>query len=45
VFHAMSAIAREHAGLPSWDGRARSTAAVPYVSEPWYCCAEPMEVV
>ena len=43
VFGAISAIAREHAGLPSKRGRATRYTPVPCVSEPWYCCAEPME--
>jgi radical SAM superfamily enzyme YgiQ (UPF0313 family) len=50
VFGAISALAREHAGL---DPTAQACAAgtpgmsprsgpVPYASEPWYCCAEPL---
>ena len=33
----------EHAGLPASRRTTTSRAPVPYVSEPWYCCAEPME--
>ena len=43
VFGAISALAREHAGLPPKRGRAARGAPMPCVSEPWYCCAEPME--
>ena len=43
VFGAISSLAREHAGLPPKRGRAARSAPMPYVSEPWYCCAEPME--
>lgn len=45
TFAAISALAREHAGLPPRQRRAAARASVPYVSEPWYCCAEPMETV
>jgi radical SAM superfamily enzyme YgiQ (UPF0313 family) len=40
-FAAISALARERAGLPPRASRARRTAAVPRLTEPWYCCAEP----
>ncbi|MBI2829080.1 MAG: radical SAM protein [Acidobacteria bacterium] len=43
VFSAISALARAHASLPPGRDRATRRAPVPYVSEPWYCCAEPME--
>jgi hypothetical protein len=44
VFVAISAIARESAGLPErHHAAARPTAAAPYMSEPWYCCAEPLD--
>ncbi len=43
VFGAISALARKHAGLPPKRGRAARGAPIPCVSEPWYCCAEPME--
>ncbi len=45
VFARISAVASDYAGLPAWKARAASTSPVPYVSEPWYCCAEPMEIV
>ena len=50
VFGAISALAREHAGLPpargrTDDGPTTRRAPVPCVSEPWYCCAEPMEIL
>jgi hypothetical protein len=45
VFDMIASIARERAGLPARSSRAPSTTQVPYVSEPWYCCAEPMEAV
>ena len=43
VFAAIVALAREHAGLPPKRSRATRGMPVPCVSEPWYCCAEPME--
>ena len=45
VFGAISDIAHEHAGLPASARTVTSRAPVPYVSEPWYCCAEPMETL
>jgi len=45
VFAAITAVAREHAELPAAPRRASTRTPVPYVSEPWYCCAEPMETV
>ena len=45
VFDAISSMAREAAGLPARSSRTPSGMQVPYVSEPWYCCAEPMESV
>jgi radical SAM superfamily enzyme YgiQ (UPF0313 family) len=45
VFDAIAGLAREHAGLPTGSRRTTAAAPVPYVSEPWYCCAEPMEMV
>ena len=45
VFADIAAFARKSAGLPSRPARVTGTHAVPYVSEPWYCCAEPMESV
>ena len=43
VFAAISALAREHAGQPPRRVRVERGTPVPCVSEPWYCCAEPME--
>jgi hypothetical protein len=42
VFEEIHAVAFERAGRPV-PGRlpAAATARVPYVDEPWYCCAEP----
>ena len=45
VFSAISALARAHASLPPRRERESRRVPVPYVSEPWYCCAEPMENV
>lgn len=45
VFTAISALARQHASLPPRLDRATRGAPVPCVSEPWYCCAEPMETL
>jgi len=49
VFGAISALAREHAGLHPGllPGRGRATrrGPVPHASEPWYCCAEPIETL
>src|SRR6185436_16598295 len=45
VFDAIVSLARERAGVRDETGtRIRTTnpRAVPYMSEPWYCCAEPM---
>ena len=45
VFGRIAALARERAGLaPVMSSTARVRTPVPYVSEPWYCCAEPMEI-
>jgi hypothetical protein len=42
LFEEISALARAHAGLPAQAGRARpARPPVPFLSEPWYCCAEP----
>ena len=43
VFAAISSIAREQAGLPPKRRAAPNRAPAPHMSEPWYCCAEPME--
>ena len=45
TFAAISALARSHAGLPPRPRQAAAGALVPCLSEPWYCCAEPMELV
>jgi hypothetical protein len=45
AFAAIAALARDHADLPTPPARTTRRGPVPYVSEPWYCCAEPMEVV
>ena len=45
AFAAIAALAREHADVPAPPPRTTRRGPVPYVSEPWYCCAEPMEVV
>ena len=45
AFAAIAALARDHADLPAPPARSTRRGPVPYVSEPWYCCAEPMEVV
>jgi radical SAM superfamily enzyme YgiQ (UPF0313 family) len=45
VFAAIDAMARSYTGVPAASRRAVGNRAVPYVSEPWYCCAEPMETV
>ena len=43
AFDAISRHAREQAGLPIGTRHSASRTPVPLVSEPWYCCAEPME--
>jgi radical SAM superfamily enzyme YgiQ (UPF0313 family) len=45
VFADIAAVARAAAGVPPRVAGTGRTRAVPYVSEPWYCCAEPMEIV
>ena len=43
VFGAIAALARERAGMaPGRDPKALS-GPVPSMTEPWYCCAEPMQ--
>src|SRR5206468_10766369 len=38
TFDAVSALARDRAGLPASDSKpARDRATVPYLDEPWYC--------
>jgi tRNA A37 methylthiotransferase MiaB len=42
AFAAIRALAHERAGLPAVEPPARGTSQpVPFVDEPWYCCAEP----
>ena len=45
VFERISSVAREQAGLRAPDRPLVPGRLVPHVSEPWYCCAEPMENV
>jgi hypothetical protein len=45
AFAAILTLAREYAGHPASPRRTSMCTPVPYVSEPWYCCAEPMETV
>ena len=40
-FDEIRALAHERAGLPRPISVARVATAVPYMNEPWYCCAEP----
>ncbi len=41
VFDAIARHARERAGAPALPVRTRTGAPVPYLTEGWYCCAEP----
>lgn len=41
LFAAIRGLADEAAGRPARATRQQSAAAVPYLDEPWYCCAEP----
>ena len=41
VFNDIAALARGRAGRPSRPLALSGAHAVPYLSEPWYCCAEP----
>jgi radical SAM superfamily enzyme YgiQ (UPF0313 family) len=41
VFAEVSAVAHERAGIPAPSPPNTPPARVPYLSEPWYCCAEP----
>jgi len=43
VFDAISALVRESLGLATVPRVHRGATAGPRVTEPWYCCAEPME--
>ncbi len=45
VFAAIDAMSCGHAGRPAASRRTTERPAVPCVSEPWYCCAEPLENV
>jgi hypothetical protein len=45
LFADITRVAREGAGLASRPAPRGDRRTVPYVSEPWYCCAEPMESV
>ena len=42
VFSEISALAHRRAGLPCPPPPSPVGIAVPYVDEPWYCCAEPI---
>ena len=44
AFYAISVLAREAAGLSPAPHVERISAAVPKVTEAWYCCAEPLEL-
>jgi radical SAM superfamily enzyme YgiQ (UPF0313 family) len=44
AFSAIFTLAHAQAGLPVAARRATATVTVPQLSEPWYCCAEPMEM-
>jgi radical SAM superfamily enzyme YgiQ (UPF0313 family) len=41
IFDEIRNLACERAGLPQPEPLARGSSAVPYLNEPWYCCAEP----
>jgi len=41
IVNEIRTLARERAGLPSPEPVAGGSSAVPYLNEPWYCCAEP----
>ena len=45
LFGEIAAVARVRADMPARIDVTMQARAVPYVSEPWYCCAEPMEIV
>ena len=42
LFHEISALAHARGGLPRPLEPASAANAVPYINEPWYCCAEPV---
>jgi radical SAM superfamily enzyme YgiQ (UPF0313 family) len=41
LFAAIAALARERAAVPAPPIAPRASRPVPFMSEPWYCCAEP----
>lgn len=41
IFDEIRTLAHERAELPPPDAVAGGSIAVPYLNEPWYCCAEP----
>ena len=41
IFDEIRTLAHERAGLPPPEPVAGGSSAVPYLNEPWYCCAEP----
>jgi len=41
VFNQIAALARGRAGRPARPMPSHGAHGVPYLSEPWYCCAEP----
>lgn len=43
AFHAISDLARDRSGAPHRRQIACARPPMPRLSEPWYCCAEPME--
>jgi radical SAM superfamily enzyme YgiQ (UPF0313 family) len=44
VFAAISEVARTAAGLAPRTRESTIGVSAPYMSEPWYCCAEPLDV-
>jgi len=42
VFDVIASLAHERAGVEPGTRTTTNPRAVPYMSEPWYCCAEPM---
>ena len=41
IFDEIRMLAHERAGLPPPEPLAEGSSVVPYLNEPWYCCAEP----
>jgi radical SAM superfamily enzyme YgiQ (UPF0313 family) len=41
IFDEIRKLACERAGWPQPEPLAQASSAVPYLNEPWYCCAEP----